>query len=122
MTSNRVTFLHELTPAPYWAAARLLQWCGFGIAGLCLLFVMTGGGFFGLAVGVAAAFVGSVASTLAERLAPHRLLRGIRVGDVTTPLALTVPHYTRLGELTTKHFSTPDLFAPSCVTGPSLAC
>ena len=103
ITSKRVTFLHELKPAPYWAAVRLLQWCGFGIAGLCLLFVMTVGGFFGLAVGVAAAFVGSVASALAERLSPYRLLKGIRVKDVATPMFLTVPYYTRLGQLATKH-------------------
>lgn len=93
----------ELKSARFWTVAKLLQWGGFGTAGVCLLRVMTGGGFFECAVGVAAAFVGSVASGLVNHLGPHRLLKEIRVKEVLTPTCLTVPHYTRLGNLMTKH-------------------
>jgi CBS-domain-containing membrane protein len=41
---------------------------------------------------------------LAERLGPHRLLKGIRVKDVVTPICLTVPYFTRLGDLFQKHY------------------
>jgi CBS-domain-containing membrane protein len=92
-----------LKPARFCAAAKFLQWCGFGTAGFCLLLVLTGGGLLEAVVGVAAAVVGSAASVLAEYLGPYRILKGIRVKDVVKPICLTVPYFTRLGDLISKH-------------------
>lgn len=123
MTSDRVSCRHEsveagrgfsqargrdrgaydLKPARFWAAAKFLQWGGFGTAGFCLLLVLTGGRLLEVVVGVAAAFVGSAASVLAVRLGPYRVLKGIRVKDVVKPICLTVPYFTRLGDLIFKH-------------------
>jgi CBS-domain-containing membrane protein len=92
-----------LKPARFWAAAKFLQWGGFGTAGFCLLLILTGGGLLEVVVGVAAAFVGFAASVLAERLGPYRILKEIRVKDVVKPICLTVPYFTRLGDLISKH-------------------
>jgi hypothetical protein len=94
----------DLMPAPFWSVAKVLHWAGYGTSGLCLLLVMTGGGgLLEISAGAAAAFVGAAAGALAERLGPNRLLRGIRVKEVLTPTCLTVPYYTRLGDLIAKH-------------------
>lgn len=94
----------DLKPARFGSVAKILQWVGYGTAGLCLLLVITGaGGFLELSVGTAAAFLGAVGGALTERLGPNRLLKGIRVREVLTPTCLTVPYYTRLGDLLSKH-------------------
>lgn len=102
-TRGRDRGAHELKPARFWLAAKFLQWGGFGTAGFCLLLVLTGGEFLGVVVGVAAAFVGSAASVLEERLGPYRILKGIRVKDVVKPICLAVPYFTRFADLISKY-------------------
>jgi len=93
----------DLKPARFWTTAKFLQWGGFGTAGFCLLLVLTGGGLPEAVMAVAAAVVGSAASVLAEYLGPYRILKRIRVRDVVKPICLTVPYFTRLGDMISKH-------------------
>jgi len=104
LSENQDRPRRDLTPATFWPVAKILQWAGYGTAGLCLLLIVAGGGGpLEISLGAAATFVGAAGGVLAERLGPNRLLKGIGVKEVLTPTCLTVPYYTRLSDLTRKH-------------------
>jgi hypothetical protein len=58
-----------------------MQLVGYAIAVVSLFLVIAGAALWTLALGVSAAFVGSVGSVLAQELGPRRGLKGVRVNS-----------------------------------------
>jgi CBS-domain-containing membrane protein len=83
--------------------ASAMQWAGYTIAVVSVFLVMAGNALWTLAVGVSAAFVGSLGSMLSHELGPRRWLKGVRVKDILTPLCFEVPYYTRVRTLADQH-------------------
>jgi hypothetical protein len=83
--------------------ASAMQWAGYTIAAVSIFLVMAGNALWTLAVGVPAAFIGSLGSMLSHELGLRRWLKGVRVKDVLTPLCFEVPYYTRVRALTHQH-------------------
>lgn len=86
-----------------WMVARSMKWVGYFGAGVSLIFVFSGSGLWTLIVAVACAFIGSLGSLLAHELGLPGALKGLRVYNVFTPVCLSVPNYTRVGDLLGQH-------------------
>ena len=103
VAESQVSNWREANGRSLWMVARSMKWVGYVGAGVSLIFVFSGSGLWTLIVAVTCALIGSLGSLLAHELGLPGALKGLRVYNVFTPVCLSVPNSTRVGDLLKQH-------------------